>query len=507
MEKSKKLILGISTSYIHSILNIGVNLALVPIILSSIGKLEYGIWITILSIVGYMGLLDFGVATATSKFLSENNTPNLPEAKKIISNSFTVYSIIASIVVVITVFLSFFLMRFFDIREDLLSISSIVFLLAGLNMALSFPSNVFGSVLFGFKDFFSFNIINILGVIVNAILTIVLLKMGFGIMSLAVVLLLTTFFVLFLRVVYLKKTMPDLFSNLWGFDRTIFFKILSFSGFMLVLSLGGQIVFNTDSIIIAKFLGISSVATYAIAFRMTQATTTFTYKISDAFFPFFSEFHSSKNKDKFVLFLFESTKFSIGLATILFLILIFLGKDIIGLWVGSQNFVGNLIFYFMALVALMGSIIRPGVMALKGMGKLKKIVLFNILEAFLNLFFSIFLVLKFGLFGVILGTFLAMFVTSFWLVPFTVCREGQISFKKYFFETIFMPILLGVCLMLPFLFFNFGMINNNWLIIIIKAMLLSIIYLFLFAFLCINKERRLFYMEKLRCFLLKKAIF
>jgi len=500
MKRSSKLISGISTGYIYFFLNVAINLAIVPFILHFTGKLEYGLWITIMSIVGYIGLLDFGVATATSKFLSEINVDSFSNNKKIISNSIIIYSILGGMVVFIVFVGMFFIGHFFGLTGRLLEIGSIAFLLAGLNLALSFPLSVFGSVLIGQKELSLHNLINIIGLLLNAFFTIVFLWFGFGIVGIAFVLLVVNILIALVRIYYTQKIIPSVFSGFWCFDRAIFRKILSFGFFMFVLNIGAQIVFNTDNIVIAKILGVVYVTAYAIAFKMNQAAISFVRKIADSFFPFFSELYSSGDKNKLILYVFESTKFSVAIATPVFMVLTFWGKDIISLWVGMENFVGRPAFCLMAIVTLMSSIIYPGAMALQGMGKVKTLVFFNIFEALLNLFFSVFLAYKFGIFGVIFGTVLAMFLTNFWYVPFCLSRELQISLWRYVWETIILPFSLGVSLLFLIYFFDLFIENNNLFIITMKISVLFCLYLLSFSFVCMDKNRRLFYMDKFRSF-------
>ena len=71
MKRAKGMIYGIGASYMFFAVNMLVNIALIPIMLKSLGNAYYGIWMTVVSVVGYMGILDFGLAFASSKFISE----------------------------------------------------------------------------------------------------------------------------------------------------------------------------------------------------------------------------------------------------------------------------------------------------------------------------------------------------------------------------------------------------------------------------------------------------
>src|SRR6187549_4061724 len=60
-----------ASNYIGKVLTLGIFFFLTPFILHQLGPTTYGLWILIGSVVGYGALLDFGIASAVTKYVAE----------------------------------------------------------------------------------------------------------------------------------------------------------------------------------------------------------------------------------------------------------------------------------------------------------------------------------------------------------------------------------------------------------------------------------------------------
>jgi len=405
--------------------------------------------------------------------------------------------VLGCLVLFVTGVLSVFMSQFFALSGDHARVASIALLICGANLAISFPSNVMGSVLFGNQRIAEFNMINMLGVIINALLVLLVLGASMGVVGVAFVLLLAGLCVLMARVWYVMRIFPEISIGLRLFDRSMFIKVFSYSFFMFLLSIGSQIVFNTDNIVIARVLGVGMVASYAIAFRFNQFAMAFINKLSEVFYPFISELHAAGDRGRLNDYFNESTKLTVALATPIVFILIFWGQKILQLWIGPENVVIKPIIIILAGITLVSSIIRPGALALQGIGKVRELVLFNFLEALLNLAISIVLVIKVGLIGAAVGTIAAMCMTNLWYVPYKACKELKIPFLKYMIDNAVVPVLLGGVLML-FAYFIEGLLGSNSVMqVMLKAMLIMTAYATVFLFIGVNRQKRRLYLSKI----------
>ena len=307
------------------------------------------------------------------------------------------------------------------------------------------------------------------------------------------------------RIWYVRKTLPDLSFDWRDFDRSLFRQMLLFGSMMFVLAAGGQIILNTDNIVIAKFLGLTLVASYAIAFRVNQVAVSFIYRLADTFFPFYAELHAQGDREKLRLYLFESSQFSAVIAFFMFLFMVFWGKPIISLWLGQENFIGRPVFFLLALIVLMGSLVHLPAVVLQGMGKLGSVVGFNLAEAAINLGLSLLLVVRFGVLGVALGTVIAMALTSLWYVPYLACRETQSSFRTYLFSTVVGPACLAALTAVVIALLESVINSSTPLNVLFKAFIALAFYLSIFLRIGLSAQRRAFYLDRFSSF--RKTLF
>lgn len=508
MKRSEKLIFGVGASYLYFAVNVLISFFLIPVMIRFLGRTGYGTWMTILSVIGYLGISEYGVVFSVSKFVSEYYARKRPsDLNKAISTSFIIFSGLGLLAFAGILVISIFFADFLGLTSGLARAAFIALIIAGLNLAFTFPLNVLSSIIFGQHKIAEFNLINIFSIVINAVLVIVFLKLGYGIIGIASVLLITTLCVAMVRMAFIKASFKGISLGLGKFDRRMFKRIVSFSFFIFMMGVGTQIVFNTNNIVIAKILGVGMVAAYAIAFRLNQFAMAFINKLSEAFFPFFTELKVIGDTDKLKEYFYESTKLSVALAVPIVLILVFWGEQLISLWVGPENCVGRPVLYLMAGVTLLSSIIHPAALVLQGAGKVKAMVGFNLLEACLNLGLTIILVMHFGVFGAALGTLAAMAATNSWYIPLRACLEVGASKRYFIYDSVFKPLAAGVMMMLMAYFIEVLLKNNNLFFLGLKSLIIMMFYAVIFLMFGVKRDKRALYMDKLygaMQFILKK---
>ena len=105
--KAKKNILA---SIVLKVVNVGLNFIYIPLLLDYLGQDDYGVWLTISSTVTWFGFFDIGLGNGLRNKLAialANNDYTL--AKKYISTTYAVLSIIALVVIIIFSFISRYL--------------------------------------------------------------------------------------------------------------------------------------------------------------------------------------------------------------------------------------------------------------------------------------------------------------------------------------------------------------------------------------------------------------
>lgn len=181
---------GIILNYITIVLNILLGLLYTPFMLRMLGQNEYGLYSLVASIIAYLTLLDFGFGSAivryTAKFIAENKKKEQWELNGMF---LCVYTIIGVLAVGIGSILYYNIDWLFESKMTLeeLEQARIMILLLILNLALTFPLSIFGSIISAYQDFIFQRIINICRLILSSGLIVLLLFWGYRAVAMVVV--------------------------------------------------------------------------------------------------------------------------------------------------------------------------------------------------------------------------------------------------------------------------------------------------------------------------------
>lgn len=161
-----------------------VGFLLSPFILHKLGDDAFSLWILVFAVTGYFGLLDFGIRSSivryTAKFLTTNDTDQLSQY---LSTSLAFYFVIAVVVLLATAFGFFYLQILFKLPAGALPMARMLFLLAGISVALTFPLSVFAGALEGAQKFSWLQLSQIGIVLFRALLIVAALLRGGGLLA------------------------------------------------------------------------------------------------------------------------------------------------------------------------------------------------------------------------------------------------------------------------------------------------------------------------------------
>ncbi|MDO8527037.1 MAG: oligosaccharide flippase family protein [Deltaproteobacteria bacterium] len=420
------------SEYLRFFVSLGVGLLLTPLLLQYFGKDQFGVWITLGSLVGTFGVLDLGLGGSMPKLFAEHfATGNLQALNRLISTLLTFFTAGALFLLLALIPLSLPLERFLHIPDGYLEIGRVTLLILSLNFSVSFVANVLYSLLFGMQKLQISNMIGIVALLFLITAIAGALYFGYGLVGVALANLGSNLFGFLTTFFYLKKRFPHLHIR-WGiFDWPLLKKALSLSLYVFVGNIGMQVIFNTDNLVISRFLGLAQVATYAIAFRLCYFCMNFVFNFSKVFLPRFSELHATNKMELLGETFLKLSRVSVTTGGCLVVVLFFFGETLIRFWTRGPYFVGDNTFFTLILLLLTTPAIQAGTTTLLGMGKIKATTCMILAEAVLNITLSIFLAGPLGVWGVACGTVLAQWATNGWFVPWYTLRKLQLPAKTY----------------------------------------------------------------------------
>lgn len=361
LEKSTERKAGAVLSYAQIALNAVASLIYTPIMIRLLGQNEYGLYGTVFSFIGLLDLLNLGFSSSYIKFYSGYKVKN--EQGKINSfNSlfFLVFTVIAFLALVIGIFFSFNLSFVFDkgLTEQEYAKAKIMMILMTVSTAISFLMTVFSCFISANERFVFMKVFNLVRTVLNVILNLTVLFLGYGAVGLVVLSLALTVIVQAINIFYAVKILSFKF-DFKNINPSLFKSVLAFSGLIAINMVVDKINSGLDSILLGRFCGTAAVAVYTVGASLNSHFTAFSTAISGVFVPHVHYLVNSHQQDsaeqRKVL-----TDFFVKVGRVQYLILaliasgvVFFGKPFIRFWAGE----GYEQSYYIALILIIPSII------------------------------------------------------------------------------------------------------------------------------------------------------
>ena len=395
-------------------------MAIVPVTLNYLGKTEYGIWLTLASILSWLINLDFGIGNGLRNKLAEALALNdLKLARNYVSTAYAVFSvgILAAFIIYFTVHgllnwadilqapteytallntLVLYVIVLFLVQFLLKLITSIINAdqRPALNGGLSLITNSLTLLA-----------VYLLSLYVKSSLTI------FALVSSGIPVLVFLIASLFLFGGHFKNISPSFkYINLKYSSSLVKLGMQFF-----VIQISSLIVFTTGNIIITQLYGPQSVVTYNVAFKYFYMVP---LVFNVALAPFWSAFTEAYVKQEF-----DWIKNSIrklvyiwGILSVIAIVMIIASDFVYKIWVGPQVQVPFMLSVASGIFVIIANWNNIFGYFINGVGKVRLQLYYSIIIAFLNIPLSIFLAKNVGLgiTGVMVATNVCLIFASIW---------------------------------------------------------------------------------------------
>lgn len=393
---------GVILNYVVIALNTILGLGYTPYMLKCLGQNEYGLYSLVGSIIAYLTVLDFGFGNAiiryTAKFRAEQK---FKEQWEMFGMFLIVYSVIGVIAILGGLGLYFNVDMLFDktMSQSDLSQARVMMLLLTINLGLTFPLSIFGSIITAYENFVFQRIVQIIKIIISTIVLIIVLSIGYKAVALVVVD--TIFNILLLLINYFycinKLRIKIIFQK---FDWTFVKEITNYSFWVFINSIMDRIYWGTGQFVLGAVSGTIAVAIFSVAITLQRIYMQFSGAISSVLLPRITAMISTQKSDKDISDLFISTGRIQAIVMLLILTgFIIFGKSFIELWAGieySSSYSLCILFFTSLFIPLIQSV---GFCVLQARKHLKFRAVCYLIFSILSLFGQIYLSKPFGPLG------------------------------------------------------------------------------------------------------------
>lgn len=365
---------GAALNYVIILLNVLLGLLYTPFMLRMLGQNEYGLYSLVASVIAYLTVLDFGFGNAiiryTAKFRAEGK---LREQWEMFGLFLIVYSVIGLFAFGAGLGLFFNVDALFDrtmTPEDISKAQTMMLFLV-INLAVTFPLSIFGSIISAYERFVFQRVTSIISTVLSTITIIALLFMGYKAIALVVVHTIANISILLLNFLYCKfrlKIRIRFAKFDWKFVKEI--TVYSFWIFLNVIM--DRVYWSTGQLILGAVSGTVAVAVFSVAILLEQMFMMFSGAISQVIMPrLVSMVATGKSNSEISDVFIKTGRIQCIILSLVFSGFIVFGRGFIDVWAGSNygvSYIITLIFFGALFIPL---IQNTGIAILQARNQLK----------------------------------------------------------------------------------------------------------------------------------------
>ncbi|HXT02514.1 MAG TPA: oligosaccharide flippase family protein [Elusimicrobiota bacterium] len=438
---ANKLVKGSIFRNVDLFISLGVTFLITPFIVHSLGNRMYGFWTLVGTVIGYYGLLDFGLSSAATRYISQSlGKGDMEQVDRVANTAFFLFTLIGAAALLVTAACVLACPLFIRDPGESALFREIILML-GIVTAIGFPFKVYGGVLTSHMEFDSIAYISIARTVVANAAIYVFLRNGRGIMTVAMINCAASLLQSAATCALCLAQVPGVRVTFFRFDREKMHAMFDYSWKTFICQIGDTLRFQVDSFVIAAFLDVSLVTPYFIGGRLVDGFGRIISSSIGVMLPVFSQYEGRGDYESIRSALLKVTTLSALLGAFVGFSVIFYGKAFILRWMGP-GFEGS---YGVTVILCAGSILGlaevPGVQLLYGLSKNNYLAAANACQAALNVLLSLFFLRHLGMYGVALATMVETMIFALFVQPIYICRTAQLTVRAYLVDKILFTLL------------------------------------------------------------------
>lgn len=458
---SKQLFHNTIVGWFEMAILLASGLIIPPMLLASLGKEGYGVWLLVGQVTAYLPILDLGVSSSVGRFVAKYNAKkDYGGLSRIISSSMFLFLVSSIFVIIITLIIWPNFSKFFNLSQEYFNIGRWLILLTGLGIAIDFPFRIGKGILQGIHRFDLMYLFRAFGAFLRLLFIIVLF--GFLKCESLIILGVLAIGITILTDVIICKYAYHKSSNIIKFKHTLvklssLKEIWSLSLSTLLITIAA-LLFNQGQILgVGKINGTETVTIYAIpVMLLTYGSMVIAY-IVGAFKPMASHMQALNEKKKLQKLNIGGVKISFIISLFIAIVAIAFGYPFFNIWLHASKDLSNADFIMMSNVLTIMVIgfaigIPQNVTAkmLSGMEKQWFVALVSLTASSVGFCVGIVLMLKthLGLYGMALGWITVFFIKGVLVLPINACRHFNINLLNYIKQAYLPPLGTGALLII-----------------------------------------------------------
>ncbi|MCH9015026.1 MAG: oligosaccharide flippase family protein [Gemmatimonadetes bacterium] len=425
MTRTRRLISGVGVGYVNQFITTVVGIWLTAFLLLRLGQENYGLWLLVVQVVGFLGLLDLGVtvivpreiAFATGRERRGRETAHT-EVRKLVGQTANHVLMQIPIVILIGIGVLLLLPQGWAAAQFPLAVVLLVYV-------ATFPLRIFQATLSGLQDFAAVAAITTASWLAGTLVTVALVLEGFGLYSVAIGWSVTQILIAVLGFLRLRRSFPDaLPRRLPKLDRLYLRERIMRHFWVSTQQVAHVLLSGTDLLIIGKVMGPLAVVPYFCTAKIITVLRHQPQLLMDTATPALSELRTGESPDRLIRALTSLNVSALLFSGLLACLTLVVNEGFVGWWVGSERFAGlslTLLLVTNSVVRHMARGLQHGIFAY---GEDKFISMVTLSDGVVTVGVGVVLVYFIGLPGVVIASLAGALLIA---IPANLIRFGKCS--------------------------------------------------------------------------------
>ncbi len=395
---------NIAFSFLLKGISIVVGFVLIPMTITYVNQDEYGIWLTLSSIISWLSFFDVGLGNGLKNKLAETNAlKQYDKSSAYVSTTYAALALIASGIFIIFLIGNNFIKLSKVLNSQSNNLTEQTLIVFGF-FCLQFISQIINTVLTAFHSPAKSSLINVIGQLMVLIIIFVLTKTTKGsLIYLGLTLAGVPVIVQTVASIWLYNTEYKIVKpSFTAIDFKYIKDLLGIGGVFFVLQIGALILFQTDNIIITQLFGPQKVTVFNVAYKLFSMVMMVSGIILTPFWAAYTDAYAKNDFDWMQRSLKKTRSIWLILSAGTILLLI-ISPLVYRIWLHDQVQVPLSVSIAMTLYVIGFNWMQVNCFFLNGIGKVRIQLYLYIFSIIVNIPLAIFLAKYFDIAGVTLS--------------------------------------------------------------------------------------------------------
>lgn len=393
----RNLVRNAASNYIRTFVAMVVGLITFRLLYQHFNQEEFGFWSLLWSVFGFGILLDFGFGFAAQKRVAELSVrQDWAELSRVLSSILIFYICIAVLLAIGVLAASPWLIRWFGVSAERSEEFRLVMVVFFSGIGLSFPMGIFPEILRGQQRISLANWIITIAILLRLVLIVLAIWLHWSFLTVMFIALGSALAPDALAGIFALQKMPEVRLRPSLFTFRAMRDTVKFSFFAYLGTATNLVLAKTDQIIITTTLGVSAIVLYQAGAKVGEMFRDFSKQVQDTLSPAAAHLHASDDREALRHLLIHGTRWSVMIATPLYLLCAFYLEELLLLLTGDQALshetwlVGQVLLFWYYSTVLTHSVSKRIFMMT---GHERRLMWLGVGEAVANLVISLSLVL------------------------------------------------------------------------------------------------------------------